>query len=109
MTFATAERPKTQPTVLYILNVTQADIDDSVKGDPNRCAVAKALRRSFPNAFSVRVSGYEDIQIIGVCWSARVDSYKSHLSFNIPSEIVKKINHYDRTGEMEPFTMELLI
>lgn len=89
---------------LFEINVTEEDIQAGVRGSPKHCPVAKAIRRIFPAAFHCNVSCYEDPQCMGVSWSFSLQSMKSSLSYNLPNEVVDKINCFDEMGTMKPFS-----
>jgi hypothetical protein len=108
MTTATTTKANTEPTILGTIHVSQEDIDGSTRGVPNLCAVALATRRTYPNAFSVYVMPNSDPQS-GIWWTIRIDSMKANIGFTIPSEIVAKIQQYDRTGVMTPFSFDIVI
>lgn len=92
-----------QSKTLLVVNVTATDINNGKQNSPNQCPVAISLRRQFTKAFEVRVSAFEDYQIIGLIWTVSINHMKYNISFDIPKRIVQKISHYDKTGEMKPF------
>lgn len=89
--------------------VSPTNIAKGTRNHPNRCPIAHALREHFSEASSVDINGHRDIQCIGVHWSAQIHFRKAHLSFDIPLDVVEKINVYDRDGVMEPFTFPIYL
>lgn len=96
-------------TALFSVHVTKDDVERGQRGLANRCPVAIALRRLFPASFSVRVTAFDDAQTFGLRWSASIQSFKGSLSFNIPEDVVERINSFDGDGKMEPFTWHIMI
>lgn len=86
------------------ISILEEDIIGSTPGNMDKCALARALKRQFKSAFNVRVYQSEDTQCMGYLWSATVMSMKYTLSFNIPKDVCKIIEDYDKTGGMSPFT-----
>ena len=74
------------------INVHQAHID---KGHPNStrfCAVAHAVRD--------RISGEIEVDPE---WGIKVDGTK----YSVPRCVIDRMEAYDETGEMDPFSFEL--
>lgn len=95
---------KKQCVPLFEIHVTEEDVQAGVRGNPKSCPVARAIRRIFPAAFHCDVMCYEDPQCMGVSWSFSLQSMKSSLSYNLPREVVQRINRFDEMGTMEPFS-----
>ncbi len=93
----------------FLVNITSEDIASGKRGEPKKCPVACALKRMFPRAYSVYVNASEDVQCMGVLWSATISTMKASVSFDFPSEVAQKLAAYDRGGEMIPFSFEVAI
>lgn len=48
---------------IVMLEVTQEDIDNGVRGNSYRCALARALRRQFPTAEMVEVVDHDQMTL----------------------------------------------
>lgn len=82
----------------FSISITKEDIEKGERGNINQCPLAKAFRRLFPTAFSVRISPHFDVQS-GIWWTASIDSFNGHLSFNIPSDVRRVDINLLRNGE----------
>jgi hypothetical protein len=92
----------------FSISITKEDIEKGERGNINQCPLAKAFRRLFPTAFSVRISPHFDVQS-GIWWTASIDSFNGHLSFNIPSDVRRQVELYDTGGNLTPFILEISI
>lgn len=80
------------------INVTQEDIDAGVKCDSDKCAVALALHRAFPDAKCVGVChGYAVVDGPGVMYRA----------FDLPEKVGEFIFAFDGDRHVEPFSFEI--
>lgn len=94
---------------LCTIEVTEVDIKNGKRGSRHNCPIALATKRMFPDAFRVDAYPFEDCQTIGLLWNLHVNSFKGSLSFDLKGEPSKKANHFDHTGEMEPFSFDIEI
>lgn len=88
------------------IDVNEKDISEGIRGSEKSCALAKAIKRHFPGAFSVDVRPSHDIQS-GTSWSASIHSYNFHLSFDLKNEFVKFAEDFDRGLKVNPCILEL--
>lgn len=92
---------------MLLIKILQEDIVGSIPGNIKHCALARALKRIFPTAFSVRVTKNSDAQSLGDYWHVSVMSMKYSVTFNVPKNVREILENYDRTGEMTPFSFSI--
>lgn len=89
----------------FVIQVIQADIDKAleegyftVRKCPTRwCPVAQAMKRY---GFRNPSAGYSYLIF------DKPNKQEESEVVNTPAEVTKKMNHFDLTGKMEPFTFE---
>ena len=90
------------------IDITKDDIKNGRKGSTKYCPIANSLKRLFPNALSICVRPYNDIQS-GTWWTARISNVKSTFSFDLNQDISNRASKFDLHGIMEPFTFDIEI
>lgn len=73
------------------INVTTKDIQDGEINSPSACPIALAAQRAFGHRVLV---GVDDLSICGEMWE-------------LPHFVRRKINRFDESRMMEPFSFEL--
>lgn len=93
-------------TITATVNVTQEDIAKGLKGECDRCPVALAGKRAFPDAEDVLVC-VTNMSVILPREAGEVDArwYEGSL----PIEAGSFINGFDDHREVEPFSFEVTL
>lgn len=79
------------------ITVTQEDIEQGIKEDTHRCAVALAVKRAM---------GWNDVLVGGQICNARAWE-SGHKEYKVPEEVRKFVWAFDRGDAVRPFTFEL--
>ena len=102
------------PINALVICVEAQDIKGARRSDPEKCPVARAIRRTFNLPVRVSLDTKDDCKS-STSWKDAINhrvSLKGSNSlwiFKIPSSVVLKIQNYDDGGEMKPFTFELKV
>jgi hypothetical protein len=89
------------------IRVTNEDIRDGRQLDAEACPVAWAICRELSALYKV----VDEVSVGRPCILCTVrhcdGCFWENLDIDVPEEVYGRIETYDRTGEMEPFTFEI--
>lgn len=103
------EKPTPLGNPVAIVEVTEEDIVNGLISrnrdhEASYSPIGLACQRAFIRQKAViRLIGHEDMQSIGTWWRLHVDTDQGSFQWNVPKEIVTKIELFNKTGAMQPF------